>query len=274
MDDSQQWWDDFWTKQDFSPQGAGDSDETWYDLVCLVGLEFWRDLFEEFAPGKKMLECGCGSAKVSQFMAHHGYQCALLDYSEKALQTGKNAFDSQSIEGSFYTGDINHLCFPDNSFDIVYSGGVLEFFDDVKKPVSEMVRVLKPGGVFAANMVPRKFSIQTVADFERTIVYSCRNLVRRQFGDVFRRVQYVPRHYKVNSLRLQDYTEICEVAGLQPITGLATSPFPDLALPKAGKQMYAWVMKKLRPQWRRFNLSKSRWTEIWGTTYTLYGIKK
>ena len=274
MGDSQQWWDEFWTRETSNSRAAGGTDETWYDLVWKVGLEFWHDLFEELAPGRKMLECGCGSARISRYMAHHGYQCTLIDYSEKALYIGKNGFDSLCLDGRFVIGDINHLCFPDGYFDIVFSGGVLEFFDDIQKPVDEMVRVLKPGGVFAANMVPRKFSIQTIADFERTLAYSFRNLVRGRFGDVFKRVQYVPPNYNVNSMSLQDYIDSCTQAQLEPVVGLVTSPFPELALPQMGKRLYARIMKRLLPQWRKFNLSKSHWTEIWGATYTVYGIKK
>lgn len=274
MGDSQKWWDDFWTKQASTVISVKDNDETWYDLVWKVALEYWYDLFEKLAPGKKMLECGCGSAKVSQYMAQRGYQCTLLDYSEKALKLGKSNFDSLSLGGKFVTGDINHLCFPDEQFDVVFSGGVLEFFADVQKPINEMTRVLKSGGVFSSNMVPRKFSIQTIADLERTLAYSFRNLVKGQFRDIFKRVQYIPPNYNVNSVSLQDYIGFCEKAQLRPVAGLVTSPFPDVALPQLGKKLYASIMKKLIPQWRKFNLSKNRWTEVWGTSYTIYGIKK
>ena len=274
MGESQQWWNEFWTRETSNTRDVGGNDETWHDLVWKVGLEFWHDLFEEFAPSRKMLECGCGSARVSRYMAHHGYQCTLIDYSEKALRLGKNAFDALALDGRFIIGDVNHLCFPDEHFDIVFSGGVLEFFDDVQKPVDEMARVLKRGGVFAANMVPRKFSIQTIADFERTLAYSCRNLVRGRFRDVLKRVQYVPSYYHVNSLDLQGYIDSCERAQLKPVDGLVMSPFPELALPRVGKRLYARIMKRFLPQWRKFNLSKNRWTEIWGATYTVYGIKK
>lgn len=274
MSDNQKWWDEFWTKQASVVIPIKDNNETWYDLVWKVGFEYWYDLFEKLAPGKKMLECGCGSARMSQYMAQHGYQCTLLDYSEKALKLGKNTFDSLSLDGEFVIGDLNHLCFSDKQFDIVFSGGVLDFFTDVHRPINEMARVLKPGGVFAANMVPRKFSIQTIADIERTLAYSFRNLVKGQFGDVLKRVQHIPPNYNVNSLSLGSYVNSCEKAGLTSVVGLVTSPFPSLVLPRLGKRLYYSVMKNLLLKWRKFNLSKSRWTEVWGITYTIYGIKK
>ena len=85
---------------------------------------------------------------------------------------------------------------------------------------------------------------------------------------------YIPPYYHVNSLDLQDYIDSCKGAGLDPVVGLVTSPFPELALPHAGKKLYAGIMRSLLPQWQRFNLSKSRWTELWGITYTVYGIKR
>jgi len=182
------WWDDFWTREASAGPALEGDGETWHDLVWKVALEFWHDLFEKRAPGRKMLECGCGSARVSRYMARRGYRCTLLDYSERALAAGREAFEALSMEGEFVIGDINHLCFPDGRFDIVFSGGVLEFFDDIQNPIGEMARVLKPGGVFAANMVPRKVSIQTMADLERTMAYSCRALFQGRFRDVFRRV--------------------------------------------------------------------------------------
>ena len=274
MGNTQGWWDDFWKKQTSPFLSVKENDETWYDLVWKVSFEHWHDLFERLASGKKMLECGCGSARVSQYMARHGYQCTLLDSSEKAINLAKNSFNSLSLDGRFMIGDINQLCFNDEQFDVVFSGGVLEFFADVQKPINEMVRVLKPGGVFSANIVPNKFSIQTIADIERTIVYSIRNLVKGRYRDIFKRVQQIPPDYNVNSFSLEDYVNICQKTGLTPVVGLVTSPFPALALPRFAKRLYAQIMKKLLRQWRKFDQSESRWTEIWGIAYTVYGIKK
>lgn len=274
MANTQKWWDDFWDKQSFPIASGEDTNETWHDLVWKVCFEYWEDIFKSLAPGKKMLECGCGSARVSQYMVKRGYQCTLLDYSESALSLAKKKFEALSLSGTFVAGDINHLCFSDGQFDVVYSGGVLEFFEDVQTPINEMVRVLRPGGIFAANMVPCKFSIQTIADFERTLAYSLRSLARGRFREAFKRVRQIHPDYKVNSLRLHDYVDICERAGLTSVTGLVATPFPALALPSLGKKIYAGIMKKFIKQWRAFNNSKSPWTEVWGITYTIYGIKK
>lgn len=46
-------------------------------------------------------------------------------------------------------GDMHHMPYPDNSFDIIFSGWVLGYSDDQEQALKEMVRVLKPGGYVA-----------------------------------------------------------------------------------------------------------------------------
>jgi len=274
MPNSQKWWDDFWTNQAHLRSVDRETHETWYDLVWKAGFEYWEDIFETHAPGRSMLECGCGSGKISRYFAQKDYRCTLLDYSGQGLAVAKNHFRELSLTGTFVIGDIRRLCFPDEKFDIVFSGGVLEFFPDAEPAIREMVRVLKPGGVFAANMVPNKFSIQTIADIERTIAYAVRNLIGGRLREVFKMVRHIPASYNVQHVPLREYIRFCENAGLTSVHGTVTSPFPELALPGFGKDFYARMMKKLVPQRKRFDQSKSRWTEIWGITYSIYGIKK
>lgn len=274
MHDSQKWWDEFWAKS--APSRTPDRifRDTWYDLVWRASYEYWEDVFETHAPGRSMLECGCGSAKISSHFARKGYRNTLLDYSSEGIAVARKHFRELSLDGSYVIGDIRRLCFPDGKFDIVFSGGVLEFFPDAEDAIREMVRVLKPGGVFAANMVPDKFSIQTIADLERTIANSARNLFRGRFREVFKMVRHIPVDYNVQRTSLGEYVRFCENAGLVSVCGAVTSPFPELSLPDFGKEFYFRMMKKMIPQWKSFNRSRSRWTEIWGIAYSIHGIKK
>jgi len=270
----QRWWDEFWARQSVPPATRNATPDTWYDLVWHVTFEYWYECFGKHAPGKRMLECGCGSARVSQYMAQRGYQCTLLDNSEQALSIVRRNFEALSLDGEFVLGDITNICFGAGEFDVVYSGGVLEFQDDLGCAVKEMVRVLKPGGVFAANVVPPKFSIQSIADIERTVAYSLRNLMKGNFRDAFKRVRQIPSDYQVKTWSLNDYVRACKEAGLTAVEDFVTTPFPALALPKAAHKLYARAMKALLPQWRRFNESRSRWSELWGIGYAIYGIKR
>ncbi len=273
MSNTKEWWEGFWSKQSSSAVFTESICHPYSDLVRRMACEYWFDIFVKLASGKKMLECGCGSANVSGYMAQRGYQCTLLDYSETALKQAEANLNRLFLGARFIISDMNNLCLKEKQFDIVFSGGVLEFFDNAQKPIDEMVRVLKPGGIFAANLVPNKFSIQTIADVERTVACSAMNLFRGRFNDVFRMVRNIPTDYKVSALPLKGYLDMCRNAGLNSVVGLVTSPFPVLALPLSLQRVYVNLMQKLTPYWRKFNATKNLFTKNLGITYTIYGIK-
>lgn len=275
MSEEQLDWTDFWNDHSNDPLAFIDDPHTWADVCWKVGLEEWLDRFRKFAPGNTLLECGCGTATLSRYMTQRGFECTMLDYSEKAISIAQAGFAARSLSGTFSIGDLNHLEFEDNSFDIVYSGGVLEFFEDIYKPIAEMVRVLKPGGFFAATMVPRKFSIQTVGDVERTASHFIRNIAGGKFKGSFKNMHLVPSNYHVNNYALSRYVQTCQDAGLINVKGLNSTPFPALALPKRLSQSYAQFLYRNLNMWRKFNeRSSSGWRRYVGITYTLYGTKR
>lgn len=267
----QQWWDNFWSERSPSSGVKNGKAESWTGLVWQVGLEELNELIPRLAAGKKMLECGCGQATVSRYMAIRGYDCTMLDYSNQALTLAKESFTKDSLKGEFVLGDMNSLPFADNEFDLVYTGGVLEFFANIKEPIREIVRVLKPGGLFVVNVVPNKFSCQTLADIERTLVHALKNLLLLRWREVFVRLNHLPPG--VSRATLKVYISALESAGLNKVAGYGVTPFPALSLGRMGERAYVRLMKCLLPQWRRFNRSHSFWSEIWGMAYTVYGTK-
>ena len=96
--------------------------------------------------GKKVLEVGCGQgADLSRFALAGAdtYGCDLTpkhcDISRKFVQTlGGSAFVAQA--------SATRLPFPSESFDLVYSFGVLLLVDQLDQAIAEILRVLKPGG--------------------------------------------------------------------------------------------------------------------------------
>ena len=149
-------WDGFWEHHDEDLLQTGA--DYWANFAWQVGFEFWQEVFTKFSPGRKMLECGAGSARVSLHMARQGYDCTMLDNSSEGLAAGKASFEKAGQKGAFVLGDVEKLDFTDNTFDVLYSGGLIEHFRDVRPVFKEMVRVLKPGGLFAADIIPRRFS--------------------------------------------------------------------------------------------------------------------
>lgn len=273
MPESRLDWNEFWNDPTNDPLAYIDDPRTWADVCWRVGLEEWLDRFKQFAPGRRLLELGCGTAALSRYMAQRDFECTMLDRSEKAIEIAQAGFAAKALSGEFRVGDLSHLDFEANSFDIVYSGGVLEFFEEIEQPIFEMVRVLKPGGFFAASMVPRKFSIQTIGDFQRTIAHAIRNIANGKISGSFKSLHLIPRNYHVNSLPLECYVRTCRNAGLVDVKGLYSTPFPGLALPKGLSQAYARYLYRNMHLWRNFNKRSSAWHRWIGVTYTLYGTK-
>lgn len=125
--------------------------------IQLAFRSHW-DLFKEIMDGeihgKKALEVGCGRGSMSAYFADNGFDCTLLDYSEPVIKTAKRIFEKNNLTAKFDVGDAMNLPYEENAFDVVFSIGLFEHFEDIAKPLKEQIRVLSNGGLFLAYVVP------------------------------------------------------------------------------------------------------------------------
>ena len=96
--------------------------------------------------GLKVLDVGCGNGYVLFQYARHGAEVTGVDLTQTAVELSLKRFALAQISGTFLQVDGSKLPFPDNSFDIVCSMGVLHHVSDPKPMVDDISRVLKPGG--------------------------------------------------------------------------------------------------------------------------------
>ncbi len=107
---------------------------------------------------KKVLEIGVGlGADHSQF-AQAGADLYGVDLTERAIQHTKRRFELLGLSSQLSVGDAENLIFSNNTFDIVYSWGVLHHSPNTVKAINEVYRVLKPGGT-AYIMIYHKWSL-------------------------------------------------------------------------------------------------------------------
>lgn len=109
----------------------------------------WMPEVMEFGgfAGRDLLEIGCGMGTDLVQFARGGARVTGLDYTPRSVEITRRRFALYGLEGRFVVGDAEHLAFPDASFDVVYSNGVLHHTPDVGRAVAELRRVLRPGGV-------------------------------------------------------------------------------------------------------------------------------
>lgn len=112
----------------------------------------------ESAEGKKVLEVGVGLGADHQCFAEAGAELFGIDLTERAVNHSRRRLELFGLSSTLSVGDAEALDFPDECFDIVYSWGVLHHSPDTSKAISEVYRVLKPGGV-AKIMIYHKWSM-------------------------------------------------------------------------------------------------------------------
>lgn len=100
--------------------------------------------------GKKVLDIGCGGGIYLGVVSKMGAQISGQDISKKDTDFARARFEQEGIQADIKLGDATVLQFEDNSFDRVFSADFFEHvtFEQKKKIVSEVYRVLRPGGLF------------------------------------------------------------------------------------------------------------------------------
>jgi ubiquinone/menaquinone biosynthesis C-methylase UbiE len=106
--------------------------------------------------GHKVIEIGGGMGTDLAQFARHGAHVTDFDLSAGHLEHAKRNFRLRGLRGEFVHGDGENIPFPDNTFDVVYSNGVIHHTPDTAAVVRHMHRILKPGGkaiimVYAEN---------------------------------------------------------------------------------------------------------------------------
>lgn len=102
--------------------------------------------FEKFR-GARLLEVGCGMGTDLLQFARGGARCTGIDLTPRSIEITRHRFNLYGAYGNFMISDGEHLPFRSESFDVVYSNGVLHHTPDTAGSIREVHRVLRPGGI-------------------------------------------------------------------------------------------------------------------------------
>jgi SAM-dependent methyltransferase len=112
--------------------------EKLHHLLNLVPFDGYR--------GRAVLEVGCGAGVDLIRFARGGAHVTGVDLAQSAIDLARANFAQQGLTGDLRVADGERLPFPDDSFDLVYAHGVLQYTAHPEKLAQECRRVLKPGG--------------------------------------------------------------------------------------------------------------------------------
>ena len=97
--------------------------------------------------GQKVLEVGCGAGTDLVRFARGGAEVSGVDLAESAIELAKKNFAIAGLSADLRVASGEKLPFVDDTFDLVYAHGVVQYTADDRALVAEARRVVKPGGL-------------------------------------------------------------------------------------------------------------------------------
>lgn len=113
-----------------------------YEMLKRLNLIYNDLLKPSEVANKYLLDAGSGTGWFSQKAAELGASVVSLDVGENILAQVASKCETKRVVGS-----VLEIPFPDNTFDVVVCTEVIEHTPNPRKAVTELCRVLKPGGI-------------------------------------------------------------------------------------------------------------------------------
>lgn len=110
-----------------------------------------------------VLDVGCGGGLLAERFAAVGCTVTGIDRSLPTLDAARAHAQATGLDIRYLQGDAQALPFDAAQFDVVCCCDVLEHVDDVDHVVSEIARVLRPGGVFFFDTINRTWRSKLLA---------------------------------------------------------------------------------------------------------------
>jgi ubiquinone/menaquinone biosynthesis C-methylase UbiE len=95
---------------------------------------------------KAVLEIGVGSGSHAELLAKHARSFTGIDITDYAIKSTSERFRLSALSGVLLRMDAEAMEFEDNSFDFIWTWGVIHHSADTRNILREMARVLRPGG--------------------------------------------------------------------------------------------------------------------------------
>jgi 2-polyprenyl-3-methyl-5-hydroxy-6-metoxy-1,4-benzoquinol methylase len=135
-------WQDIWGKRAF---------EKYYGVEKYLAIhQSLNRLFKKYLVkgDKKILEIGCARGKqLIYFAKEFGYKVFGIDLSENGVALGKANMKIAGVKGTLLCEDIYKTSLESESFDVVYSMGLIEHFNNLSEIIDAHIKLLKKNGI-------------------------------------------------------------------------------------------------------------------------------
>ena len=222
----------------------------------------------------RVLEYGAGAAGISLYLAERGHDAHICDLSPYALQVAQRNQATHANEVSLTSAIVANtlqLPYATNSFDVVMSYGLLEHFElaSLHQLLDETIRVLRPGGLFVADIVPgpERFNVRTLGMMVNYIASAGMHLLTGKWHQLPSLYQQYFEHYYESSYDSQRWTQILNEHDIEQVKVDVCRPFPPLAVSGLLENVYTNIMRRFLPFHQRFDGANNWFTTRWGWMY-------
>jgi len=157
--------------------------------------------------GKKLLEVGCGVGIDLVRFAQAGAHVTGIDLAPNSIDLARKNMAQHGLEADLRVMNGEKMEFPDDSFDVVYAHGVLQYTADAPQMVGEIHRVLRPDGEVIVMVYNRISWLNALSKLMKVSLehedapvlekYSISEL--RQMLQPFSQLRIVPERFPVES---------------------------------------------------------------------------
>jgi SAM-dependent methyltransferase len=157
--------------------------------------------------GRAVLDVGCGAGVDLARFAKGGASVTGVDIAPAAIDLARANFSQQQLPGRFQVADGEALPFAENTFDVVFAHGVVQYTAHPQRLVDECRRVLRPGGLAIVQVYNRMSWLNGLSklmkvglehDDAPVLLKFTLGEFRRLLGG-FREVTIVPERFPVRS---------------------------------------------------------------------------
>ena len=166
-----------------------------------------------FRPGDRVLEVGCGQGHLTKALAAQGVDIVGVDANPQAADVSESDLVKCMPAES--------LLFDDASFDVVVSVHAIEHIPDLEQAMSEIARVLRPGGravfVYPAEPIQGLYAIPTSVILHGTPFKArqvhCHKLWPSKLRRLVEPLGFVETHREFSLLRSPQFSSVFQRTG-------------------------------------------------------------